>query len=234
MVVASFYNRAMRLLVIEDHAPLRRALVSGLSESGFEVVEATDGEQGWREAENGSFDVIVLDLMLPKLDGITLLKKLRAQENPVHVLVLTAMDTVADRVRGLDVGADDYLVKPFAFPELLARVHALVRRKHDVKTPVIRVADLEIDTRARTAQRAGQAIELSAREYAILEFLAYRRGRVVSRDEIWESVYDFAAEPKSNVVDVYIGYLRKKLDQGGAPGLIHTRRGMGYVLDAPT
>jgi len=224
----------MRLLVIEDHAPLRRSLVSGLRESGFDVVEAADGEQGRREAETGQFDVIVLDLMLPKIDGLTLLRNLRAQDDPVHVLVLTAKDTVGDRVHGLDLGADDYLVKPFAFRELLARINALVRRKHDVKTPVIRVADLEVDTRSRTARRGGQAIELSAREYAILEFFAYHKGRVVTRDEIWESVYDFAADQKSNVVDVYIGYLRKKLDRDGAPSLIHTRRGLGYVLDEPT
>jgi DNA-binding response OmpR family regulator len=125
-------------------------------------------------------------------------------------------------------------VKPFAFRELLARINALIRRKHDVKTPVIHVADLEVDTRSRTARRKGQVVELSAREYAILEFLAFHKGRVVTRDEIWENVYDFAADQKSNVVDVYIGYLRKKLDRDSAPTLIHTRRGMGYVLDEPS
>jgi len=224
----------MKLLVVEDHAPLRRSLVTGLRESGFDVVEAADGEQGSRAAATGNFDVIVLDLMLPKVDGLTLLRNLRAEEDPVHVLALTAKDTVADRVLGLDSGADDYLVKPFAFSELLARINALVRRKHDVKTPVIRVADLEIDTCARAVRRGGQVIDLSAREYAILECLAFHKGRVVTRDEVWGSVYDFAADPRSNVVDVYIGYLRKKLDRGGAPSLIHTRRGMGYVLSEPS
>jgi len=224
----------MRILVIEDHASLRRSLVNGLRESGFEVVEAADGEQGSLEAKTGQFDVIVLDLMLPKIDGLTLLRNLRAQENMVHVLVLTAKDTVAERIHGLDQGADDYLVKPFAFRELLARINALVRRKHDIKTPVIRVADLEVDTRARAARRGGQAVDLSAREYGILEFLAFHKGRVVTRDEIWESVYDFAVDQRSNVVDVYIGYLRKKLDRDGLPTLIHTRRGIGYVLDEPS
>ena len=151
----------------------------------------------------------------------------------VHVLVLTAKDTVADRIRGLDQGADDYLVKPFAFRELLARINALVRRKHESRH---RSSGRRPRNRHPVpgARRGGQVVEFSAREYAILEFLAFHKGRVVTRDEIWESVYDFAADQKSNVVDVYIGYLRKKLDRDGSPNLIHTRRGMGYVLDEPS
>lgn len=224
----------MKLLIIEDYTPLRRSLARGLREAGFDVVEAADGEAGSMAAEDGEFDVIILDLMLPKIDGLTLLENLRAQDNPVHVLVLTAKDTLGDRVTGLDMGADDYLVKPFAFEELLARINALIRRKHDVKTPVIRVADLEIDTRSRLVHRGGRIIDLTAREYSILEFFAYHKNRVVTRDEIWEHVFDFAADPKSNVVDVTIGHLRKKLDQDSLPSLIHTRRGLGYILEEPS
>ena len=158
------------------------------------------------------------------------MRRLRDQGNPVHVLILTAKDTVDDRVLGLESGGDDYLVKPFAFEELLARVRALVRRKYETKSPVIRVGSLELDTPTRTARRSGQVIELTAREYSLLEFLALRAGEVVTRTEIWEHIYDFAAEPDSNVIDVYIARLRKKLEQDGRPRLIHTRRGMGYVL----
>jgi DNA-binding response OmpR family regulator len=220
----------MRLLLIEDYSPLRRSVAKGLREAGFAVDATGDGEEGLWYARSGDYDVIVLDLMLPKLDGLTLLQRLREQGDPVHVLILTAKDTVDDRVRGLDVGADDYLVKPFAFEELLARVHALIRRKYDAKSGVIEVADLEVDTRTHSARRAGQTIDLTAREYTLLEFLALRAGNVVSRTQIWEHVYDFAAEANSNVIDVYVARLRKKLDCAGKPPLIHTRRGMGYML----
>jgi DNA-binding response OmpR family regulator len=169
-------------------------------------------------------------LMLPKIDGLTILQGLRKRDNPVHVLILTAKDTLPDRVRGLNLGADDYLVKPFAFAELLARVRALLRRKYESKSPVITSADIEIDTRTRTASRAGKTISLTAREYAILEYLALREGQLVTRSEIWDHVYDWAADANSNVVDVYIGHLRRKLEQGGASRLIHTRRGLGYVF----
>ncbi len=147
------------------------------------------------------------------------------------MLLLTAKDTVADRVAGLNSGADDYLVKPFALEELLARVRALLRRKYDTADPVIRIQDLEVDTVSRVVRRAGAQIDLTAREYALLEFLAHRAGGIVSRSEIWEHVYDFHSTAESNVVDVYIGYLRKKLERPGAPQLIHTRRGQGYVLE---
>jgi DNA-binding response OmpR family regulator len=146
------------------------------------------------------------------------------------VLILTAKDTLADRVAGLDRGADDYLVKPFAFAELLARINALVRRKYEAKSPVIRIADLEINTQARSARRAGRLMELTAREYLLLEYLALRQDHVVTRTEIWEHIYDFNAEPNSNVIDVYVATLRKKLERGGLPRLIHTRRGLGYIL----
>ena len=220
----------MKILLIEDYAPIRTSVAKGLTEAGFAVDATGDGEEGLWYARSGDYDVIILDLMLPKVDGLTILGRLREHENPASVLILTAKDTVRDRVKGLDLGADDYLVKPFAFEELLARVRALVRRKYDARSPAIRVADLEIDTSTRTVRRAGRTLNLTAREYAILEFLALRAGRVVTRTEIWEHIYDFNAEPDSNVIDVYVGRLRKRLERGKRPRLIHTRRGLGYVL----
>lgn len=220
----------MRVLVVEDYAPVRAAVREGLAENGFAVDTASDGEEGLWMAESNPYDVIVLDLMLPKLDGTSVLRKLRAGGSQVAVIVLTARDQLDDRVRGLDLGADDYLVKPFAFAELLARVRALVRRRYDNRDPTIRVSDVEIDTSRREVRRGGEPVTLSAREYALLEYLAMRIGQVVTRTDIWEHVYDFHSEAHSNVVDVYIGYLRKKLERDGAPKLIHTRRGQGYLL----
>lgn len=220
----------MTILIIEDYETLRKSLVKGLVEAGF-IVDATgDGEEGLWYAQTGEYDVIVLDLMLPGVDGLTILQRLRSQKNPVHVLVLTAKDTLSDRVKGLDLGADDYLVKPFAFKELLARIRALVRRVYNTKSPIIRIADLEVDTRARSVKRAGCSFNLSGREYAIVEYLALRVGQVVTRDEIWKHIYDWAAETNSNIIDVYIGTIRRKLEQDGLPRLIQTRRGIGYVL----
>ncbi len=220
----------MRILLIEDYLPLVRSIAQGLREAGYAVDTATDGVTGLEHAEATSYDALILDLMLPKLDGLTLLERIRKQHNATPVLVLTARDGVGDRVRGLDLGADDYLVKPFAFEELLARVRAIIRRRYQSSASTILIDDLEIDTTARSVRRRGIPIALSAREYALLEYLAARRGQVVSRAEIWDHVYDFASDPSSNVVDVYIGYLRKKLEQVEGPKLIHTRRGQGYVL----
>ncbi len=222
----------MRILIVEDYAPLRKSLVRGLREAGFAVDSTGDGEEGYWFADAGAYDVIILDLMLPGMDGLSILERLRAEGNSAHVLILTAKDTVTDRVAGLDRGADDYLVKPFAFEELLARINALLRRKYQAKSPRIQVGDLEIDTRARTAQRAGRAVELTAREYRLLEYLALRKNQTVTRSELWEHLYDINAEPNSNVLDVYVGLLRKKLERGDLPRLIHTRRGLGYVLTA--
>jgi len=224
----------MKVLLVEDYVPLRKSVARGLQEAGFAVDATGDGEEGLWYARSGDYDVIVLDLMLPKVDGLTILRRLREREDPVPVLILTARDTVPDRVRGLDLGADDYLVKPFAFEEFLARVRALVRRKYETRSPSVQVGDLTVDTSRRTARRGGRTIELTPREYALLELLALRAGQVVSRTEIWEHLYDFAAEPGSNVIDVYIGHLRKRLEAGGRPRLIHTRRGLGYVLDEGT
>lgn len=221
----------MRVLLVEDYDPLRKSLAQGLREAGFAVDASADGEEGLWYAHSNDYDVIVLDIMLPKLDGLTILTRLREAGNHAQVLLLTAKDTVQDRVKGLNLGADDYLIKPFAFEELLARVRALVRRRYDAGDPVIRVRDLEVNTAARTVRRAGERIDLTAREYTLLEFLALRAGQVVSRTEIWEHLYEFHSPAESNVVDVYVGYLRKKLERPGLPRLIHTRRGQGYVLE---
>ena len=220
----------MKVLLIEDFDLIRDSVAQGLREAGFAVDTAPDGEQGLWLARSADYDVIILDLMLPRLDGLSLLKKLREEGSRTHVLILTARDGSEDRVKGLDLGADDYLVKPFVFAELLARVRALVRRRYDAKSPLIRIGDLELDTTTRNARRAGETIELSAREYALLELLALRAGQVVSRSDIWEHIYEFDSAADSNVVDVFIGHLRRKLERDDLPRLIHTRRGLGYVL----
>jgi len=220
----------MRVLLVEDHKPLARALRRGLEEENFAVDLAEDGEEADVKARNTSYDVIILDLMLPKVDGVTLLQRWRRDGIRAHVLVLTARGGIEDKVKGLDSGADDYMTKPFELEELLARLRALIRREHQVKDPVIRVHDLEIDTSSRSVKRAGNTIQLTPREYALLEFLAYHRGKVVSRPRIWEHLYDEQDESTSNVVDVYIRYLRNKIDKGYDPPLILTRWGEGYLL----
>ncbi|HKI32413.1 MAG TPA: response regulator transcription factor [Gemmataceae bacterium] len=220
----------MRVLLVEDHKPLVRALRQGLEEEGLAVDVALDGEEADFKARSAQYDAIVLDIMLPKKDGLTLLKEWRQEGIKTHVLMLTARGTLEDKVRGLDSGADDYLTKPFALEELLARLRALIRRGHEVKDPVLRVHDLEIDTATRTVKRGGQAIHLTPREYALLQFLAFHRGRVVSRTMIWEHLYDEHDESTSNVVDVYIRYLRNKIDKGFESPLILTRWGEGYLL----
>jgi len=220
----------MRILVVEDYEPLREALAQGLREAQFAVDLAGDGDTGLWYANANDYDVIILDLMIPGIDGLTLLKRLRAAGGKAHVLILTAKDTTEDRVRGLNLGADDYLVKPFAFAELLARVRALVRRQYKSKEPVIQVNDLEIDTTTRIIRRGGKRVELTPKEYSLLQYLALRPGELVTRTEIWEHVYEFHSEAESNVVDVLIGHIRRKLETPELPKLIHTRRGHGYVL----
>ena len=216
----------MRVLIVEDNELLRDSLQQGLREAGFSVDSAADGKDGLWLAESGDYDVIVLDLMLPGIDGLTLLSTLREKQKETHVLILTARDTVEDRITGLNLGADDYLVKPFSFQELLARVQALVRRRYQQKSPTIVLGDIEVDTTRRMVVRHGATIDLTPREYALLEYLAFRTGEVVSRTEIWEHLYEFESSTTSNVVDVFIKRLREKL----GPQLIHTRRGQGYVL----
>jgi len=222
----------MRVLVVEDSERLRRSLAIGLRKSGYAVDLAADGAQGLWSAQSNSYDVIVLDLMLPEVDGLSVLQTLRRKEIDSPVLILTARDSVEDRVRGLRLGADDYLIKPFAFDELLARIEVLTRRPHGVKSPQIVIGDLELDTAARTVRRGGAMIELPPREYALLEYLALRKGQVVSRTEIEQHIYDEHVEPASNVVDAAVYALRRKIDRADGPSFIRTRRGMGYTLVA--
>ena len=221
----------MRVLLIEDSTRLQASVGRALRHSGYATDVAGNGEDGLWLATSNDYDVIILDLMLPVIDGLTLLRRLRAAGRGTHVLILTAKDTVSDRVLGLESGADDYLVKPFALEELLARVQALCRRGYRSKNPEITVIDLQINITARTAARQGKALELTPREFMLLEYLALRRGQVVSRADIEAHLYPDSAELMSNVVDSAICTLRKKITLPGAVPLIHTRRGMGYVLE---
>jgi DNA-binding response OmpR family regulator len=220
----------VRILLVEDQPTLLKALRSGLEEEGFAVDIAADGEEADIKARSTPYDVVVLDIMLPKIDGLTLLKRWRASGINLHVLMLTARGTLDDKIVGLDSGADDYLTKPFELEELLARIRALVRRGHQSKNPTIRVYDLVIDTAARSVMRANKPLHLTPREYSLLEFLAFHRGKVVTRTMIWEHLYDEYDENTSNVVDVYIRYLRNKIDKGFDPPLILTKWGEGYML----
>lgn len=220
----------MRLLLIEDYQPLRESLAQGLNESGFAVDATGDGKEGLWYTQDAAYDVVVLDLMLPGVDGLSILRDLRERGREYPVLILTAKDQVADRVLGLNSGADDYLVKPFAFEELLARVNALVRRKFQLRVPEVRVGALRVDLSSKLTHWDDQLIDLTAKEFGVLEVLALSQGRVVSRTGITEHLYGFDAEPNSNAIDVYIAQLRRKLEADGRPRVLHTRRGMGYIL----
>ena len=221
----------MRILLVEDKNRLREAIEKALRESGYAVDSTDNGNDGlWMSCEN-TYDVILLDIMLPGLDGLSVLEQLRERERDTPVLLLTAKDTIADRVKGLRKGADDYLIKPFALEELLARIEALCRRSYKKSTSTITLNDLIIDSSAKTVKRDGNLIDLTAREYAILEYLAMRQGSVISRPEIEEHIYDELVSPMSNVVDSAICNLRKKIAKEPDDGeLIHTRRGQGYIL----
>ncbi|MCH7227658.1 response regulator transcription factor [Haloferula sp. A504] len=222
----------MRVLLVEDSNRLRAAVARALKRSGYVVDEADNGEDGLWRAREFAYDVVVLDLMLPKLDGLDVLAALRREENRVPILLLTARNTVEDRVAGLRGGADDYLGKPFALEELLARVDALCRRRFDHPSTLIRVGDLEVDTDRRTASRSGERLDLTAREYRLLHVLALQPGKVMGRPELEQHLYDELAPPMSNVVDATVYQLRRKLGAAGAgTPLIHTRRGQGYVLE---
>ena len=224
----------MRLLLIEDEPDAARMLAKGLREQSFAVDLAHDGEDGSYRIETTEYDVVILDVMLPGKDGLRVCAELRAAGLSTPVLMLTARDAVAARIAGLDSGADDYLTKPFDFGELLARVRALVRR--GARPPILdrlRVGPLELDTRLRQASRDAKTIALTTREYALLEYLARRPGEFLGRAQIAEHVWDDSYDPLSNVIDVYIGRLRRKIDKPDAESLIKTRRGEGYALVAP-
>ncbi len=223
----------MRLLLIEDSQRLRSALETGLRKAGYAVDTAGDGRDGlWMALEN-EYDVIVLDLMLPEMDGLSVLRQLRERGRPTHVLILSAKDLIQDRVQGLRLGADDYVVKPFSFDELCARLEALVRRSYHAKSPVLRRGPLEINTASRQVTCEGREVRLTPREYSLLEILVLRSGEVLSRRELWERLYEFDREVTSNVVDVLVCSLRKKLDPDQPQRFIKTRRGQGYLIEEP-
>jgi len=220
----------VKLLVIEDDRTVGQYVKRGLAEAGSQVDLVADGAEGLRVASEGHYDVVVLDLRLPSMEGREVLRTLRDRGNTVPVLVLTAQDAVDFKVQALRMGADDYVTKPFALEELLARVEALGRRPKAIAPPLLRVADLVLDTGSREVRRGGRPIELTPKEYAVLEYLVHHRGRVMPRTLITEYAWDYHFDPGTNIVDVVITRLRKKIDQAREPRLIHTVRGVGYVV----
>ncbi|MBL8114574.1 MAG: response regulator transcription factor [Acidobacteria bacterium] len=223
----------MRILVVEDDRKLVEVLRQGLKENGFAVDTAADGNQGLELALATGYDAIILDLMLPGISGADLLKELRARHGVAPVLILSARSAVEDRIRGLDLGADDYLAKPFSFQELLARLRAITRRPAVEPKNTLTAADLELDVARREVRRAGRPIELTAKEFSLLELLLRKKGVVVTRGMILDRVWDLDYDGGSNLVEVYINYLRRKVDQDFEPKLIQTVRGSGYVLREP-
>jgi heavy metal response regulator len=222
----------MRILVVEDEKKIADFVRRGLREEGHAVDVATDGEQGQFMATTEDYDLVVLDILLPKMDGLSLCRKLREEGETAPILMLTVKDSVADKVRGLDAGADDYLTKPFAFEEFLARVRALLRKRDGGRPTSLRVDDLEIDLVAHKVTRAGRPVPLTPKEFSLLEYLVRNAGTVVSRTMIAEHVWDINFDPFTNIIDVYVSYLRKKIDHGHDHPLIRTVRGRGYELAA--
>ena len=220
----------MRLLLVEDEPRVSQLVARGLREESYAVDSAAEGEEGLYLAGVNGYDLIILDVMLPRLDGFEVCRRLRAQEISAPVLMLTARDAVDDRVTGLDCGADDYLTKPFDFKELLARVRALLRRGHELRPPIMQTGDLRLETSNHRASRGGQPVNLTAKEYALLEFFMLREGKLVGREEIAQHVWDEHYDPFSNVIDVYVRRLRRKIEEGFDKCLIHTRRGEGYLF----
>ena len=220
----------MRILLIEDEKKVSSFIQKGLEEEHYAVDSAFDGETGLSMAEINEYDLIVLDLMIPKMDGLEVLKRIRDRKNMVPVLVLTAKDSVEDIVKGLDSGCDDYLTKPFAFQEFLARVRALLRREKTDKEPLLRMADLTLSPITHKVMRQGKEIELTSKEYALLEYLLRNPGKILTRTMISEHVWDSHFDSMTNLVDVYVNYIRKKIDRDFEPKLIHTIRGVGYVI----
>ena len=222
----------MRILLVEDEQDAARMLAKGLREQSYAVDVAENGLDGLEKAEINSYDLLILDVMLPGIDGMEVCRRLRRQGSRVPILLLTARDGVHDRISGLDCGADDYLTKPFDFGELLARIRALLRRGSELRDTVLIVGDLSVDTRTHAVRRNGASITLTAKEYALLEYLVSRPGDVVTRADISEHVWEESYDPFSNLIEVYVQRLRRKLDAGGGSPLLHTRRGEGYVLSA--
>ncbi|WP_426491048.1 response regulator transcription factor [Hymenobacter sp. 102] len=222
----------MKILLVEDEPKVAAFLHQGLTEQHHTVDLAADGVLGLRLAQSNPYDLIILDTLLPGLSGLEVCRQVRTQDTSVPILMLTALGETDDKIRGLDAGADDYLVKPFAFQELLARIRALTRRRHDSPSAesILRLADLTLDPGRKVVQRAGHTIQLTAREFALLEYLLRNQNRVVSRVDILEHVWETSFDTGSNVIDVYINFLRKKLDKDFTPKLIHTLVGMGYVM----
>lgn len=223
-----------RILIVEDDRAVRQALERALTFEGYDVATANDGSEGLAMVLNHPPDAIVLDVMMPFIDGLELCRRIRARGDTTPILVLTARDTVTDRVAGLDAGADDYLVKPFALDELLARLRALLRRATGSITEIYRVDDLEVNVGTRQVTRGGEPIELTKTEFDLLELLVEYAGKVLNRSVIYERIWGYDFETTSNSLDVYVGYLRRKTEPGGAPRLIHTVRGVGYVIRAPS
>ena len=222
----------MRILLVEDEPKVANFIAKGLREQTYAVDVAGDGAEGLYRGANTQYDVVILDVLLPVKDGYTVCRELRALGSRTPILMLTARDAVDDRVAGLDCGADDYLTKPFDFKELLARLRALLRRSATLRPENLRVADLAVNTASHTATRSGQLIHLTAREYALLEFLVLNQNRVLGREQIGQHVWDENFDPFSNTIDVHIKRLRAKIDAGHQVRLIHTRRGEGYMLSA--
>ena len=220
----------MRILIAEDEKSLNRIIAKQLKASGYSVDCCFNGEEAYDLISMTDYDAAVFDVMMPKIDGFSLLKKIRNEGNNLPVLFLTARDSIEDRVEGLDIGADDYLVKPFAFEELLARIRVLIRKNSVSKSNIITVADLTVDISSKKVTRNGRDISLSAKEYELLQYLAVNNGIVLSREKIEDHIWNYDYEGGTNVVDVYIRYLRKKIDDDYDKKLIHTVRGMGYVL----
>jgi DNA-binding response OmpR family regulator len=222
----------MRILLVEDDPDAAAVLAKGLREHAYAVDIAADGRQALEHATINDYDLIVLDLLLPAVNGLEVCRRLRAEGAATPILMLTARGEPDQRVQGLDAGADDYLPKPYHFPELLARVHALLRRGPALASTLLQIEDLTIDTRGQLVRRAGKQIHLTTKEYALLEYLARRQGEVVGRGDIAEHVWDDSFDPMSNLIEVYIQRLRRKVDDGASMKLIHTRRGAGYSLSA--
>lgn len=220
----------MRLLVVEDERDLNRVIARRLEKEGYSVDRCFDGEEALDYLVAGEFDAVILDIMLPKYNGLEIVRRMRAAKNQTPVLFLTAKDSVSDRVAGLDAGAEDYLVKPFAFEELLARIRVMTRKSAGNHTNIFEIADLSMDVAAHTVTRGGQSIALSAKEFDILEYLLRNKGLVLSREKIENHIWNFDYAGGTNVIDVYIRYLRKKIDDPFTQKLIHTIRGKGYVL----